>query len=77
MSVRMKVVLSSCSGGGFTSAMKTCHSRARRCLVRARPMPEEAPVTIAVAGAMFLKSVQRDGAVRIGEGRQVKCVAVP
>jgi hypothetical protein len=45
-------------------------------LVRARPMPEEAPVTIAVGGAIFSQSVQRDGAVRIEEGRQVKCVAV-
>ena len=52
MSARTKVVLSSCSGGGFTSAMKTCHPRARRYLVRARPIPEQAPVTIAVGGAM-------------------------
>lgn len=42
----------SVGGGGLRSSIATAQSRERRCLVRARPMPELAPVMRATGGAI-------------------------
>jgi hypothetical protein len=59
MSVLTKMVLGSSSFSGLMSAMATAQPSERRCLVSARPIPEEPPVMIAVGGAIV-------GRLRVG-----------